>query len=63
VVVAGAYAVGTILSASTYATLPCTSTTIVAGGVTYIQCGTTWYQPAYSGGDVISIVVNPPPGH
>ena len=63
VVVAGAYALGTAFSAGAYATLPCTSTTAVVGGITYYYCGTTWYQPTYSGGDVTYIVVNPPPGY
>jgi hypothetical protein len=58
-----AYAIGTTITASAFAALPCTSTTIVAGGVTYYQCGTTWYQPAYSGGGVTYVVVNPPAGY
>jgi hypothetical protein len=62
-VVAGAYAVGTMINAATYSTLACTPTTVVVGGVTYSQCGSTWYQPTYSGGDVTYIVVNPPAGH
>ncbi|GKT10792.1 hypothetical protein [Desulforhabdus sp. TSK] len=62
-VVAGAYAVGTIINAATYSTLSCTPTTVVVNGITYSQCGTTWYQPTYSGGDVTYIVVNPPPGY
>lgn len=62
-VVAGAYALGTVVSAGSYATLPCTSTTAVVGGNTYYYCGTTWYQPTYSGRDVTYIVVNPPPGY
>ncbi len=62
-VVAGAYAVGSIINAATYSSLSCTPTTVVVGGVTYSQCGSAWYQPTYSGGDVTYVVVNPPPGH
>jgi hypothetical protein len=60
-VVAGAYAVGTIISATTYSSLSCTN--VIVHGITYSQCGTTWYQPTYSGADVTYIVVNPPPGY
>jgi hypothetical protein len=60
-VVAGAYAVGTIISATTYSSLSCTN--VIVNGITYSQCGTTWYQPTYSGSDVTYIVVNAPPGH
>lgn len=62
-VVAGAYAVGTMINAATYSSLSCTPTTVVVGGVTYSQCGSAWYQPTYSGGDVTYVVVNPPPGY
>jgi hypothetical protein len=60
-VVAGAYAIGTVISATTYSSLSCTN--IVVNGITYSQCGTTWYQPTYSGSEVTYIVVNPPPGY
>jgi hypothetical protein len=36
---------------------------VVAGGVTYYQCGTAWYQPAYADGGVTYVVVNPPAGY
>jgi hypothetical protein len=52
---AAAYAIGT-----TFATLPCTTTAVVVGGVTYYQCGATWYQPAYAGGSVTYVVVGAP---
>ncbi len=63
VAAATAYAIGTAITASAFYALPCTSTTVVVGGVTYHQCGTTWYQPAYSGGGVTYVVVNPPAGY
>lgn len=62
-VAAGAYAVGTIINAANYSALSCTPTTVVVNGMTYSQCGSTWYQPTYSGGDVTYVVVNPPPGY
>ena len=62
-VAAGAYAVGAIVNAATYSSLGCTPRNVVVGGSTYSQCGSTWYQPAYSGGDVTYVVVNPPPGY
>ena len=62
-VVAGAYAVGTMINAANYSALPCTPTTVVANGITYSQCGSTWYQPTYSGGDVTYVVVNAPSGY
>jgi hypothetical protein len=31
--------------------------------VSYSDCGGTWYQPAYSGGDVTYVVVDAPPGY
>ena len=34
--------------------------TIVANGVTYQQCGGTYYQPQFSGGNTTYVVVNQP---
>ncbi|AIF46699.1 hypothetical protein HY57_05190 [Dyella japonica A8] len=34
--------------------------TVVTNGVTYSQCGNTWYQPSYAGSQVQYVVVNPP---
>jgi hypothetical protein len=50
-------------AARPYYSLPCTPATVVVGGTTYYQCGSTWYIHAYSGGDVIYTIVNPPPGY
>jgi carbonic anhydrase len=30
------------------------------GGMTCYQCGSTWYQPAYQGGQVTYVMVKPP---
>jgi hypothetical protein len=40
--------------------VPPSCQTIVSNGVTYSQCGSTWYQPSYSGSQVSYVVVNPP---
>jgi hypothetical protein len=59
-VVVGAAAVTAVAVGSVVRTLPPSCSTIVAGGVTYQQCGSTWYQPQYSGSQVTYVVVNPP---
>jgi hypothetical protein len=38
----------------------CTMTNVVVNGVTYAQCGPTWYQPVYDNGQVAYQVVSPP---
>jgi len=38
----------------------CTMTQVVVNGITYTQCGSTWYQPVYQNGQVVYQVVNPP---
>jgi len=60
-VVAGAAIVGSAISAAAYDDLDCT--TVVVDGVSSSRCGGTWYRPAYSGGDVTYVVVDPPPGY
>jgi hypothetical protein len=41
-------------------TLPPSCSTVVVNGVSYSQCGSTWYQPQYAGTSVQYVVVNPP---
>jgi hypothetical protein len=41
-------------------TLPPNCTTVVANGVTYQQCGGSYYQPQFSGGNTTYVVVNQP---
>ena len=36
---------------------------IAVSGVTYYQCGSTWYNQAYSGDSVTYVTVAPPPGY
>ncbi len=57
------YTVGASLTMATFRSLSCTTTTVVVGSVTYYSCGGTWYNRAYSGGNVTYIVVDSPPGH
>jgi UDP-3-O-[3-hydroxymyristoyl] glucosamine N-acyltransferase len=40
--------------------LPPSCSTVQVGGVTYQQCGSTWYQPRYAGSSVQYVVVNSP---
>lgn len=49
--------VGSVIAA---ASMPPSCTTVVSQGITYRQCGSTWYQPQYAGSQVNYIVVNPP---
>ncbi|NEX23353.1 hypothetical protein G3480_24175 [Thiorhodococcus mannitoliphagus] len=40
--------------------LPPSCSSVTVNGVTYKQCGSTWYQPRYSGSSVEYIVINSP---
>jgi hypothetical protein len=40
--------------------LPPSCTAVVAGGVTYQQCGSVWYQPQFVGTGTTYVVVNAP---
>ena len=41
-------------------TLPPNCATVIANGVTYQQCGGSYYQPQFSGGNTTYVVVNQP---
>jgi hypothetical protein len=41
-------------------TLPPSCGTVVVNGYSYYQCGSTWYQPQFSGGNTTYVVVNAP---
>jgi hypothetical protein len=58
--VAGAVAVGTALTASVFSAQSSSCTTVSVNGMTYHQCGSTWYQPTYQGSEVTYVVVNAP---
>jgi hypothetical protein len=45
---------------TTVAVLPSQCTTVTVDGIGYSQCGSTWYQPYYSGTTVQYVVVSPP---
>jgi hypothetical protein len=40
--------------------IPSSCGAVSVNGVTYQQCGDTWYQPEFSGSAVTYVVVNPP---
>jgi hypothetical protein len=58
--VVGAAAVTAAAIGSTVYTLPSSCTTVVVNGITYEQCGSSWYQPQFSGTTTTYVVVNPP---
>jgi hypothetical protein len=58
--VVGTAAVTAAAVGSVVRTLPAGCSSVMVGNVAYQQCGTTWYQPAYSGTTVNYTVVNPP---
>ena len=41
-------------------TIPPSCNTVMVNGISYSQCGSTWYQPQYAGSSVQYVVVNPP---
>jgi hypothetical protein len=58
--VAGAVAVTAAAVGSVTSSIPPSCTAVVSGGVTYQQCGSTWYQPQYAGTSVTYVVTSPP---
>lgn len=40
--------------------MPSNCVQVMQGGVAYMQCGSTWYQPQYQGSNVTYVVVNAP---
>jgi len=40
--------------------VPPDCSTVIVNGISYSQCGNTWYQPQYAGSSVQYVVVNPP---
>ncbi|HLH31211.1 MAG TPA: hypothetical protein VKY31_08410, partial [Terriglobia bacterium] len=61
--VAAGAAVGAAAGAaigSSVAVLPPSCSTVVVNGTGYSQCGSTWYEPYYSGTEVQYMAVNPP---
>jgi hypothetical protein len=50
-------------STTTISTLPCTPAVQAINGVTYYNCGSSWYNQVYSGGGVSYIAVQAPSGY
>lgn len=40
--------------------VPPSCSTVIVNGISYSQCGSTWYEPRYSGTNVQYVVVNAP---
>jgi hypothetical protein len=61
---AAAYTAGAAVTAaaigSVYNTLPASCVVTTVNGVTYQQCGSTWYQPQFDGTTTTYVVVSPP---
>jgi hypothetical protein len=53
-------AIGSMMTAAAFSAQASSCSAVSINGLTYYQCGSTWYQPSYSGGSVTYIVVNPP---
>lgn len=58
-VTAGVAVTSAVIGSIVYS-VPPSCTTVIANGVSYTQCGSTWYQPRYSGTTVQYVVVSPP---
>jgi hypothetical protein len=58
--VAGAVAVTAAAIGSVAYSIPSSCVAVVRAGVTYQQCGSTWYQPQYAGTSMNYVVVAPP---
>lgn len=58
-----AIGIGTAIAGSFIRSLACQEQIVEHDGITYHGCGSTWYERRYRGGEVVNIVVNPPPGY
>ncbi|NOQ64741.1 MAG: hypothetical protein GQ582_09545 [Methyloprofundus sp.] len=58
--IGAAAAVTSAIIGSIIYTLPTGCTTVIRVGISYRQCGNTWYQPQYAGNDVTYVVINQP---
>jgi hypothetical protein len=58
--IAGAAVVTAAAIGSVVNSLPSSCTAVVVNQVSYQQCGSTWYQPQFSGTSTTYVVVNPP---
>jgi hypothetical protein len=55
-----AAAVTTAAVGSVVYSIPASCSAVTVNGFTYQQCGSTWYQPKFSGSSVSYVVVNAP---
>jgi hypothetical protein len=60
VAVGAAAAVTANAIGSTVYSVPSDCVSTIVNGVTYMQCGSTWYEPQFYGGDASYTVVSPP---
>jgi hypothetical protein len=60
VAVGAAAAVTSAVIGSIVYSLPPSCSSVIVNGISYQQCGSTWYQPQYAGSNVSYTVVNPP---
>ncbi|MEP5763537.1 MAG: hypothetical protein ABJ308_03055 [Halieaceae bacterium] len=51
------------ITRAAFRSLSCTTTTVIANGVTYYSCGRTYYERVYQGGSVVYVVVSAPSGY
>jgi hypothetical protein len=58
--VAAGMAVGATMTAAAFNAQKASCKSLVVNRMSYYQCGSTWYQPSYQGGNVAYIVVSPP---
>jgi len=58
--VVGTAAVTAAVVGSVARSLPANCAPVAINGLTYQQCGNTWYQPQLSGGSTTYLVVDPP---
>ncbi|MGE0684052.1 MAG: hypothetical protein AB7P69_24490, partial [Candidatus Binatia bacterium] len=58
--VAAGMAIGSTMTAAAFNQQKASCTTLIVNGMTYYQCGSTWYQPSSQGSNVTYIVVSPP---
>jgi hypothetical protein len=56
------FVVGATLTVAAVQSLPCEMTAVSVQGVTYYRCGSSWYQRAFTNGEVTYVVINPPAG-
>jgi len=60
VATAAAIGVTAAVVGSIVSSVPPSCSTVIVNGISYTQCGSTWYQPQYAGTTVQYVVVNPP---